>query len=147
SGTRLASTGPDTYQGEDGQGGEGLITVLYQDAARRVYHIKGSQRAALFPVVTGAAVVMLNYGPKVHSDGREHVENRIVIYSKLDNPYLATLVQVLRPVLQRMVNNRLTAAVLVVHRLGEAIAADPDRVYREADAVTEGEKKDAEAFR
>jgi len=145
--TRISQVGADAYQGDDGQGGEGLVTVLYQDGQRRVYHIKGSQRSSLFPMIAGAAVVMLNYHPKAAPDGRELVETRIIIYSKLENPYVAMLVQVLRPILQRAVNNRLTSAVLAVHRLCETIAADPERVYREADALPDVERKDSEAFR
>ena len=131
--TRISQVGADAYQGDDGQ--------------RRVYHIKGSQRSSLFPMIAGAAVVMLNYHPKAAPDGRELVETRIIIYSKLENPYVAMLVQVLRPILQRAVNNRLTSAVLAVHRLCETIAADPERVYREADALPDVERKDSEAFR
>src|SRR4029077_13287054 len=128
---RLTQVGSATFQGEDGEGAEGTVTLLYQDAGRRIYHLKGSQRGYLFSPITGEGIAMLDYHLKVGSDGREVVETRVTVYSKLDNVFLATLVRVLRPVLQRLVNGKLTRAVDVVHQLGKVIATEPERVLRQ----------------
>ena len=146
-GYRIIRTGPDTFQGDDGQGAEGLITLLYADTTRRVYHVQGSHRGRLFPLITGEAIVMLNYHAKAEADGREYVETRITAYSKIDNPVLATLVKVLHPILRGVVSEKLTNAFFVVHRLGEIIAVDPERVYRRVEASSELDTADVTALR
>jgi hypothetical protein len=143
---RLTQVGPGAFQGEDGEGADGMVTLLYQDTTRRIYHLKGSQRGYVFPQVTGEGIAMLNYHVKLGADGREVVETRVTVYSRLDNPLLATLVRVLRPVLQRIVNGKLTRAVDVVHKLGRVMAAEPERVLRQAEKLSDVDKADVEAF-
>lgn len=143
---RLTRAGPATFQGEDGEGAEGTVTLLYQDTTRRIYHLRGSQRGYVFTLITGEGIALLNYHVKVGADGREVVETRVTVYSKLDNPFLATLVRVFRPVLQRIVNSKLTHAVDVVHKLGKVMAAEPERVLRQAEKLSDVDKADVEAF-
>ncbi len=144
---RVSRAGPNTWNGDDGQGAEGLITPLYQDTTRRVYHIKGTHRGRFFPLITGEAIVMLNYHAKAVADGREHVETRIIAYSRLDNPVLAMLVRVLQPILRRVVNDKLTRAFIIVHKLGELMASDPEQVYRQVEITPEVDPADVEALR
>jgi hypothetical protein len=146
-GYRLTRMGPDRWHGDDGLGAEGLITPLYQDVTRRIYHMKGSHRGRLFPEITGEAIVMLNYHAKTGADGREYVETRITTYSRLDNPVLAILVKLLQPVLRGVVNEKLSNAFIVVHRLGELMAVDPERVYRQVESAQEADAADVEALR
>jgi hypothetical protein len=144
---RVSRAGPDTWNADDGQGAEGLISPLYQDTTRRVYHIKGTHRGRFFPLITGEAIVMLNYHAKAGADGREHVETRIITYSKLDNPVLATLVRVFHPILRRVVNDKLTHAFITVHTLGERMGSDPEQVYRQVELTPEVDPADVEALR
>ena len=146
-GYRITRAGPAALHGDDGQGAVGLITILYQDTTRRVYHMEGSHRGRLFPEITGKAIVMLNYHAKSQADGREYVETRITTYSRLDNPILATLVKVLQPILRGVVNEKLTNAFIVVHRLGELMAVDPERVYRQVETAPDVDTADVEALR
>lgn len=144
---RVSRAGPDKWNADDGQGAKGLITPLYHDPTRRVYHIKGTHRGRFFPLITGEAIVMLNYHAKAGADGREHVETRIIVYSKLDNPVLAKLVRVFQPILRRVVNDKLTHAFIIVHTLGELMASDPDQVYRQVELTPEVDPADVEALR
>lgn len=146
-GYRITRAGPNVLHGDDGLGAEGLIMLLYQDTTRRIYHIQGSHRGRLFPEITGEAIVMLNYRAKAGADGREYVETRITTYSKLDNPVLATLVKFLQPVLRGVVSEKLSNAFIVVHRLGELMAVDPERVYRQVETAPDVGAADAEALR
>ena len=146
-GYRITQAGPAAFHGDDWQGAEGLITLLYQDTTRRVYHIQGSHRGRLFPEITGKAIVMLNYHATSQADGREYVETRLTTYTRLDNPILATLVKILQPVLRGVVNEKLTNAFIVVHRLGELMALDPERVYRQVETEPDVGAADVEALR
>jgi hypothetical protein len=143
---RVTRIGADSFQGDDGQGAEGLITLLFQDTTRRVYHVQGSHRVRPFPLITGEAIVMLNYHSMAVNDGREYVETRITTYSKLDNRVMATVVRALQPILRRVVNEKLTHAFLAVHQLGELMAVDPKQVYRQAENSTELDRAEREAL-
>src|SRR5437660_7286950 len=58
------------FTGEDREGGEATVTLLYRDMTRRVYHLRGSQRGYFIPI-TGTGIVMLNYHTTFGADGRE----------------------------------------------------------------------------
>ncbi len=136
-GYRIARIGPDTFHGDDGQGAEGVFTLLYRDTMRRVYHVQGSHRGRLFPLLTGEAIVMLHDHARTGAEGQASVETRMTVYSRIENPVLAMLVKVLQPILRRVVSDKLTNAFLVVHRLGEVIAGDPELVTRLVEATPE----------
>jgi len=144
---RITRVGATTFQGDDGQGSEGLITLLYRDTTRRVYHMKGHHHGKIIPQITGEAVILLNYHVKTGADGREQVETRITTYSRIDNPVIAALVKIFQPFLRSVVNDKLAQGFLAVHSLGELMASDPELVYRQAEAVSDVDKADMEALR
>ena len=144
---RITRVGPNTFHGDNGQGEQGLLTLLYQERTRRVYHVQGSHRGRLFPLITGEAIVMLRYHAKTGAEGQESVETRMTVYSKIENPVLAILVKVLQPILRRAVNDKLTDAFFAVHRLGEVIAGDPERVARLVEATPELDPADVAALK
>lgn len=144
---RVARAGPNAFQGDDGRGTEGLIDLLYRDTTQRVYHMRGSHRGRLFPVITGEAIVLLTYRARIGGDGRESVETRIATYSRLDNPILAKVVRVLQPILRHVVNEKVADGFLAAHKLGELMATEPERVYRDAEATPELDKSDVEALK
>ena len=134
------------FTGEDREGGEATVTLLYQDTTRRVYHLRGSQGGYIIPLIAGSGIVMLNYHTTMGTDGREGVETRVTVFSRLDNRFLANLVKLLRPILQRLINNKLTKGVKTVNRLTEFLAQEPEEVRRDADqfAIDAGQ---AQTFR
>jgi hypothetical protein len=144
---RIRRIGAQTFQGEDGLGAEAVFLLIYQDPTRRVYHIHGKHQGKVIPLITGEAIVMLTCHAKLGADGKEHVETRIVAYSRLDNAVLATLVKVFEPLLRGVVNDKLTTPFITVHRLGKFIARDAESVYRQVESVSDADKADMEALR
>ncbi len=144
---RIKRVGPAAFHGDDNQGAEGVVTLLYRDTTRRVYHMKGSHHGKFIPQISGEAVILLNYHVKTGADGREQVETRIATYSRIDNPVIATLVRLFHPLLRRVVNDKLAQGFLAVHSLGELMAADPEQVYRQAKTVSDADKTDMDALR
>ena len=144
---RITRVGATTFQGDDGQGSEGLITLLYQDSTRRLYHMKGNHHGKVIPIITGEAIILMDYHVKTGADGREQVETRITSYSRIDNPVIAVLVKIFQPFLRSVVNDKLAQGFLAVHSLGELMAADPEQVYRQAEAVSDADKADMDALR
>ena len=144
---RIARVGQAAFYGDDNAGSEGVITSLYRDTTRRVYHMKGSHRGKIIPQITGEAIILMNYHIKTGADGREQIETRITTYSRIDNPVIATLVKVFHPLLRSVVNDKLAQGFLAVHSLGELMAADPEQVYRQAEAGLDTDKADVDALR
>ncbi len=144
---RIARVGPAAFHGDDNAGSEGLVTLLYRDTTRRVYHVTGNHHGKVIPQVTGEAVILLTYHGKAGADGREQVETRITTYARIDNPVIATLVKVFQPFLRNVVNDKLAQGFLAVHSLGELMAADPEQVSRQAEAVSDADKADMEALK
>jgi hypothetical protein len=141
----VSEVSPTMFTGEDKEGGEATVTLLYQDPVRRVYHLRGSQKGYVIPI-TGAGIVMLSYHATPHSDGREGVDTRVTVFSRLDNRFLANLVKLMRPILQRLINDKLTRGVKTVNRLTEFLAREPQEVGRDADTFTQ-DREEAEMFR
>jgi hypothetical protein len=139
--------GAQGFQGDDGLGSEALVDLLHQNSTQRVYHIQGTYHGKVLLLITGEAIVMLPSQTRTGSDGKESVETRMVVYSRLDNPMLATLVKVLQPFLRGVINGKLAGPFLAVHRLGELIAANPEKVYRQAETILELDKTELDALR
>ena len=138
--------GAQGFQGDDGLGSEALVDLLHQNSTQRVYHIQGAHHGKVL-LITGEAIVMLTSQTRTGHDGKESVETRMAVYSRLDNPMLATLVKVLQPFLRGVINGKLAGPFLAVHRLGELIAANPEKVYRQAETILELDKTELDALR
>lgn len=124
--------GPGRYWGNDGEGTEGVVELVYQDPRHRLYYLEGSHHSTLLPHVTGKAVVMLSMASVKDATGHEAVETTLVSYTRLDNRVLAGLVSLLRPLVGRTVSRKLMKGVDAVNRLGMEMRRHPDRVLFEA---------------
>jgi len=129
---KAETRGPGRYWGDDGEGTEGLVELVYQDVNHRVYYLEGSHHSRLLPHVTGKAVVMLSMATVQDAAGQEAVETTLVSYTRLDNRVLAGLVSLLRPLVGRTVSRKLMKGVDAVNRLGMEMRQHPDRVLFEA---------------
>jgi hypothetical protein len=136
-----------SFEGDDGQRSEALVDLIYQNSTLRVYHIQGTHHGKVFWLITGEAIVMLTSQIRTGNVGKESVETRMAVYSRLGNPVLATLVKVLQPFLRGVINGKIAGPFLAVHRLGELIAADPEQVYRHAETLSELDKTELNALR
>jgi len=143
----IKRVGAQGFQGDDGQGSEALVDLLYKNSTQRVYHIQGTHHGKVLPLITGEAIVMLTSQTRTSNDGKESVETWMTVYSRLDNPMLATLVKVLQPFLRGVLNGKLAGPFLAVHRLGELIAADPAQVSRQAETISELDTAERDALR
>ena len=123
--------GPGRWWGNDGEGTEGMVQLVYQDRAIRVYYLEGTHRSRLLNV-SGKAVVFLRMGTVKEPSGLEAMENTLVVYTMLDNRVLSGLASLLRPLVGATVIRKLRKGVDVVNRLGLEIRQRPERVLFEA---------------
>ncbi len=124
--------GPGRFWGNDGEGTSGIVELVYQDRANRIYYLEGSHKGILLPHVTGKAVVFVRMNPMKDGQGHDAVETTLVAYTKLDSRVLAGLVSLIRPLVASTVARKLTKGVDVVTRLGHEMRHHPDRVLFEA---------------
>ena len=129
---KAESRGPGRWWGNDGEGTEGIVQLVYQDRATRVYYLEGTHRSRLLPNMSGKAVVFLRMGPVKASSGLEAMESTMVAYTMLDNRFLSGLASLLRPLVGATVTRKLAKGVDVVNRLGFEMRQRPDRVLFEA---------------
>lgn len=124
--------GPGRWWGNDGEGTEGIVQLVYHDRTSRVYYLEGSHRSRLLPNLSGKAVVFLRMSPIKESNGLESMDSTMVSYTKLDNRILSGLVSLVRPLIGGTVTRKLAKGVDVVNRLGLEMRQHPDRVLFEA---------------
>jgi hypothetical protein len=129
------SRGADRWWGNDGEGTEGIVQLVYQDRTSRVYYLEGTHHSRLLPKMSGKAVVFLCMSPVEESNGIESMDSTMVSYTKLDNRILSGLASLLRPLIGGIVTRKLPKGVDVVNRLGLKMRQHPDRVLFEATAA------------
>lgn len=120
--------GAGRFWGDDGEGTKGIVELVYEDPASRIYFLEGTHESRLLPHVTGKAVVFLRMGTLRDTNGNEATDSTLVAYTKLDNRLLSGLVSLLHPLVSRVVTNRLQKGVETVDRLGKVMRQDPNQV-------------------
>lgn len=124
--------GPVRYWGNDGEGTEGIVQLVYQDRTSRIYYLEGSHQSRLLPHVAGKAVVLLRMNQVTDSNGAEAMDSTFVYYTRLDNRFLSGLLSLFRPLVGSTVTRKMVKGVESVNRLSLAMAQQPDRVLTEA---------------
>jgi hypothetical protein len=129
---RSEMRGSGRYWGNDGEGTEGIVELVYQDRTSRVYYLEGSHGSRFLPRITGKAVVLLRMNQVTDSNGVEAMDSTLVFYTRLDNRLLAGIVSLLRPFAGSAVARKLAKGVDTVNRLSQVMRQQPDRVVSEA---------------
>ncbi len=129
---RAEVRGPNRYWGNDGEGAEGMIELVYQDRTTRLYYLEGSQDGRVLPHLTGKAVLLLRMHAVKNADGTEAMDTTMVAYTRLDNRVLSGLVSLLRPLVGGTVTRKLMKGVETVNQLSRIMRREPDRVLIEA---------------
>lgn len=124
--------GPNQFWVKDGEGTQGLLTLVHDNRTTRIYHVEGYYEGTLFPLVRAKAVVFMKIRPVLHQERQPAVETTLVSYIRLDDRILSTLVYSLRPLVGGFVTRKLMRGFDVTNQLCKMIAQNPDRVAQEA---------------
>lgn len=124
--------GPGRFWGNDGEGTEGIVQLVYESRTARIYYLEGSHESRVLPNITGKAVVFLKMDQVTDADGMEAMDSTMVSYARLDNRFHSGVVTVLRPFIGGTVKRKLTKGVETVNRLSVLMRLHPDRVLFEA---------------
>ncbi|MFM8552733.1 MAG: hypothetical protein ACKOCD_10585, partial [Nitrospiraceae bacterium] len=138
--------GSRQFWGNDGDGTQGLLSLLQHEGTSRIYHIDGFHEGQVFPMVRAKAVVFLKIAPTASPEGHPVVETSLITYTKLNDPFLSGLVWMLRPLIGEAVTRKLARGFEVTNQLGAAIAQNPDRIVQELPALTAIDPQEQRAF-
>ncbi|MGH7164164.1 MAG: hypothetical protein ACREIS_01410 [Nitrospiraceae bacterium] len=136
---QFTGRGHHQYWVNDGEGTQALLSLVYQGQTTRIYHLVGYHEGRVFPLVRAKAAVFLRMLPVVTPDGRLAVENTLISYTRLDDPWLAGVVRLLRPLIGGAVTRKLSRGFEVTNQLGTLIAKDPDRVVQQVGGLPQME--------
>ncbi len=115
----------------DHDGTQGQFMFLFQDATSRIYHVDGFHEGRIVPRVKARAAVFLRVKEVRTPEGEPAVESTLVTYTKLNDPMLAFLVRLLRPLVSGAVTRKLSKGFDVVNQLSAMAAREPDRFLSE----------------
>ncbi len=126
---------PNQFWVSDGDGTQGLLSLLYRDETSRIYHIDGQHEGHVFPMVKAKAAVFMKIQPTTTPEGYPAVRSLLISYTRLDSSLVAGLVRLMRPLVNEAITRKLARAFEATNLLGFAIAQDPDRVAQTAALV------------
>jgi hypothetical protein len=129
---RAEQRGPGRYWGSDGEGTEGIVELVYQDRATRIYYLEGTHESRVLPPLSGKAVIFLRMHRLSEANGIEAMETTMVSYTRLDNRVLSGIASLLRPLIGGTVTRKLAKGVETVNQLSRIMRREPDRVMFEA---------------
>lgn len=143
---QFTNRGPNQFWGNDGDGTQGLLSLLQREGTTRIYHIDGYHEGQVFPMVRVKAVVFLKMAQTASPDGRPAVDTVLIAHTKLNDPVLSGLVWILRPLVGDAVTRKLARGFDVTNQLGAAIAQNPDRIIRELPTLPSIAPQEQRAF-
>ena len=129
---KAEARGPGRWWGDDGEGAQGIVHLVYHDLTTRIYYLEGTHRSRLMPNVSGKAVVFLRMGAVKEASGLGAMQSTLVAYTMVDNRFLSGLATLLRPLVNATVSRKLAKGIEVVNRLGLEMRQRPERVLFEA---------------
>ncbi len=142
----LSPKGPNQYWVDDGDGTQGLLTLLYHDQTSRIYHVEGYYQGRLFPMVRGRATLFLKLAP-VGGPDTSAVSASLVVYTRLNNPVLARLVRILRGLVGDAVTRKLVRGFELTNQLGKRIAASPGLILQQVNALPSFDPTDGQTLK
>jgi hypothetical protein len=142
----FTAKGKDQYWGNDGDGTQGLLSLIHRDGTSRMYDIDGYHEGRVFPLVRVKAVIFLKVAPVTSPDGKPAVETAFVAYTKLNDPVLSGIVWILRPLIGGAITEKLGRGFEVTKQLAGVIAGDPDRILRELPSLPLLDEQERQVF-
>lgn len=142
----FTARGPDQYWGNDGDGTQGLLSLVQRNGSTRIYHIDGYHEGHVFPMVKAQAVVFVKILPAASANGAAAVDTSLTAYTRLNDPVLSGLVWMLRPLVGETVTQKLALAFEVTTKVGNAIAEDAARILREAAGLPFTDPEERQSF-
>ena len=135
----LNRTGPNTYQGADGAGTSGAVTLCYSNHDTQVVYSEGSYDGPMFArPLRAECVLVLRAGYVQETNGRYYITNRLDTFIHIDHAGLELVAKTFNSVVNKTVdvNFRETIAfVSTISRTAEANAPGMQRLAARLTAI------------
>lgn len=86
----------DAYETDDGHGARGLLTPVFADGGRRLFHLAGRFESAMLPTLKGQLVVLLDAEHVDGPDGVTYCEMRFAGHLRLESAAADLVVSVMQ---------------------------------------------------
>lgn len=130
---QASERGPNQFWLNDGDGTQGLLSLLHRDSTTRIYHVDGFHEGRVFPMVKAQALIFMLMRPTQNQGADDGVETTLVSYVKLESRLLSALVVLLRPLVGEAITRKLARGFEATNQLGRLIAQDAAKVVRDAE--------------
>lgn len=117
--------GPRSFWADDGNGTQGLITLMDRKETYRLYYGEGSHKGRLFPILRAAGVIVMNMEAQAGSDCRPSTKASFSVFVHVKNRFVAGVLTVLRPFLQKTIDSKFRKAFNAAGRIGLLLEKDP----------------------
>ncbi|HJU06047.1 MAG TPA: hypothetical protein VJ692_12925 [Nitrospiraceae bacterium] len=128
---QFSPAGPNQFLVDDGDGAQGMLTIIHRNDTHRIYYIDGHHQSHLFPTIRARTVVFMSLAPGGAVADNTGVQTTLVSYTQFEGRVLAGFAQAFGPLVEWAVKRALARQFELTSRLGSVIAQDPDRVQRE----------------
>lgn len=133
--------GQGRVKGDDGDGLTGDLTLVYQDAQKRVFFGRGRFEGFLFFRVAGRAVIVAEQVPE--GPGRRTLH--LALYVKLDNPFLDVTTHLFSPFFGASLERRISQFLIATATVSRLVREDPLGVLKKVGPALRPEEREAYA--
>jgi len=129
-------SGPYSWKGNDGQGTESQIELVYGTDEMHLLYGEGSYEGPLLKrKVAGRCVLLLRSGYGLAADARAHVSNRLDMFLAIDNIGAELLAKTLQPLVGSTADANFTESAKFISKLSQTAEANPDGMPRLANKL------------
>ncbi|WP_254511596.1 hypothetical protein [Anatilimnocola floriformis] len=124
-------TGPFSWKGNDGQGTQSNIELVYgTDELHLVYGEGFYEGPLLKRKVAGRCVVLLRSGYGLGQDNRAQVNNKLDVFIAIDNVGAELIAKTLQPLVGSTADTNFTEAANFISKLSQTAEKNPDGMPR-----------------
>lgn len=124
-------TGAYSWKGNDGQGTESNVELVYGTDELHLYYGEGFYEGPLLKrKVAGRAVMLLRSGYGLGADSRAQVNNRLDVFIAIDNVGAELLAKTLQPMVGSTADTNFTEAAKFLGKLSQTAETNPDGMPR-----------------
>jgi hypothetical protein len=124
-------TGPYAWKGNDGQGTESQIELVYGTDEMHLLYGEGFYEGPLLKrKVSGRCVLLLRSGYGLGADARAQVSNRLDMFLAIDNIGAELIAKTLQPLVGSTADANFTESAKFISKLSQTAEANPDGMPR-----------------
>ena len=140
-------TGSYTWKGNDGQGTESNVELVYGTDETHLFYGEGFYEGPLLKrKVSGRCVMLLRSGYGLGQDYRAQISNKLDVFIAIDNVGAELIAKTLQPLVGSTADSNFTEATRFLAKLSETAEKNPDGMPRLAAKLNRCEESVKQGF-